>query len=236
MISAASPGDNIPSAQASGIAAAAAGTSLTHSTLGNAKATGRSRRGGNTRSRQSRMATMSPSNARSITLRVSAGASPSSSSSIARVALLRWPFGRPLGLPLVPRSNGRPREPEKAEATAPERRTSPGLAARTRRDRPPTWRDRAVLHAVSSALHQVDQRRSPRPPPRAGHAAHTRSARHGRTWETFGIGVLQKNAGRRPAEGETVGLTTPAPTKVQTMNAAQMGLTIRRRTVPHSPS
>jgi len=58
---------------------------------------------------QSRMATMSPSNALSITLRVSAGASPSSSSSIARVALLRWPLGRPLGLPLVPGSNGRPR-------------------------------------------------------------------------------------------------------------------------------
>jgi hypothetical protein len=42
-------------------------------------------------------------------LRVSSSASPSSRISIAIVVLLREPFGRPLGLPLVPGSNGRPR-------------------------------------------------------------------------------------------------------------------------------
>src|SRR5215469_4794281 len=42
-------------------------------------------------------------------LRVNASASSSSRAWIASVALLRAPFGRPLGLPLCPGSNGRPR-------------------------------------------------------------------------------------------------------------------------------
>src|ERR1017187_199615 len=77
--------------------------------VGNSNATARPRLGDNRRSRQSRRAVVSPSNALSISLRVIALASPSSSASARTVALLRAPFGLPFGLPLLPRSKGRPR-------------------------------------------------------------------------------------------------------------------------------
>ena len=48
------------------------------------------------------IAAMSPFRASSMALRVMLSASPSSSTSIARVVLLRAPAGRPLGLPLWP--------------------------------------------------------------------------------------------------------------------------------------
>src|SRR5262249_40373154 len=69
------------------------------------KWTERSRRAGKIRSRQILSARMSPSSARSIALRVSASAWPSSSASAATVALFRAPLGRPA----LPGLNGRPR-------------------------------------------------------------------------------------------------------------------------------
>ena len=110
MTSAASPGDRMPAAQLSKTAPDAATASVADSILGKSNATARSRRGGNRRSKQSRSAGIFPSSAIATTFRVSASASPSSRASIASVALFRAPFGRPLGLPLWPGSNGRPRD------------------------------------------------------------------------------------------------------------------------------
>src|SRR5262245_54188920 len=77
--------------------------------FGRSNTTGRSRLGGSTRSRQSRSAAILPSNAFSTALRAMVSASPSSSASTAMVVLLREPFGRPRGFPLLPLLNGRPR-------------------------------------------------------------------------------------------------------------------------------
>jgi len=109
MTSAASPGDRMPAAQLCKTAPDAATASAAVSILGRSNATARSRRGGSRRSTQSRNAATFPSSAIATTLRVSASASSSIRASIASVALLRAPFGRPLGLPLWPGSNGRPR-------------------------------------------------------------------------------------------------------------------------------
>jgi hypothetical protein len=77
--------------------------SATPSIAGSAKATGRSRRGGKSRSRQARIAAASPPIAISTALRMIALASPSSkassiSASSFSVVALRMPFGLP-GLP-----------------------------------------------------------------------------------------------------------------------------------------
>src|SRR5437660_7500473 len=109
MTSIASPGDKVPAAQAVRTADEALSASETPSIFGRSNTTGRSRLGGSTRSRQSRSAAMSPSNAFSTALRAMALASPSSSASTAIVALLRDPLGRPSGLPLRPALYGRPR-------------------------------------------------------------------------------------------------------------------------------
>src|SRR5262245_22302270 len=106
--STASPGDKVP-AQAVRTADEALSASETPSIFGRSNTTGRSRLGGSTRSRQSRSAAISPSNAFSTALRAMALASPSSNASTAIVALLRDPLGRPSGLPLRPALNGRPR-------------------------------------------------------------------------------------------------------------------------------
>src|SRR5262249_34681567 len=105
----ASLGDRLPDAQASRTADDAMTKSLTFSIFGNSKITGRSRLGGNSLSRQSRRAAISPSNAFSTALRAMALASPSSGASTAIVALLWEPLGRPSGLPLRPALKGRPR-------------------------------------------------------------------------------------------------------------------------------
>src|SRR5262249_911450 len=65
--------------------------------------------GAASRSRHIRSAVVSSSSALSINLRVIVSASPSSSASASRVAWFRDRFGLPLGLPLLPGSNGRPR-------------------------------------------------------------------------------------------------------------------------------
>src|SRR5262245_26785013 len=106
---AASLGDKTPCAHAASTADEALSASAAVSIGGRSNATGRSRLGDNNRSRQSRSAVMSPSAAFSRSLRVIASDSPSSNASIARVVLLRAPFGRPFGLPLLPGLNGRPR-------------------------------------------------------------------------------------------------------------------------------
>nr|ABZ06097.1 hypothetical protein ALOHA_HF4000005I08ctg1g23 [uncultured marine microorganism HF4000_005I08] len=72
------------------------------STGGRSISMGRDLMVGKIRSKQSRIAAISPSLAFSMALRVMTSASPSSNSSAARVALLRAPLGLPFGLPLRP--------------------------------------------------------------------------------------------------------------------------------------
>ena len=70
-----------------------------HLSSGMSNGAGLSLRGGMILSRHKRKAVVSPSNARSIAFRVRASASPSNNASMASVALLRAPLGRPEGLP-----------------------------------------------------------------------------------------------------------------------------------------
>ena len=98
-----------PEATAASIAAMAAPASAAERNSGRANIVGRSRRGGRIRSRQRRNAIESPASARSIALRVSASASPSSNASAARVARWRAPLGLPAGFPDRPFAKGRPR-------------------------------------------------------------------------------------------------------------------------------
>jgi hypothetical protein len=87
----------------------AAPASAAERSWGRASVVGRSRRGGRMRSRQRRNAIGSPASARSIALRVSASASPSSNASAARVARWRAPLGLPAGFPDRPLAKGRSR-------------------------------------------------------------------------------------------------------------------------------
>ena len=80
------------------MAASADAASLGVVTFGMAKLTVRSRLG-RMRSRHMCSATTSPAMASSMAFRVSAFASPSSNDSAMRVARLRQPLARPLGLP-----------------------------------------------------------------------------------------------------------------------------------------
>jgi hypothetical protein len=103
---AASIGVSSPVATASTMAAAAFTASAVVSIRGMSNGAGRSRRGGQRRATQRRIALSWPSFASSITLRVISSPSPSSIASKARVALLRVPGGLPAGLPLCPGWNG----------------------------------------------------------------------------------------------------------------------------------
>src|SRR5215204_5022692 len=71
---------------------------------GNSNVTWRSLRGGQRRSRQRRIAVMSPALASSMAFLMIASASWSSRASIASVVLLRAPLGLPAGLPEIPGS------------------------------------------------------------------------------------------------------------------------------------
>jgi hypothetical protein len=109
IIASASAGDISPQLQAAKTAAEAAGASAAVSMLGNSSSTVRARCAGTVLLSRARSMLESPWRAFSIALATSASALPSISSSKARVMRLREPLGRPFGLPLRPRSNGRPR-------------------------------------------------------------------------------------------------------------------------------
>jgi hypothetical protein len=100
--------ERFPAAHSANTVAEAFSASAAVSILGSSKVTHRSRLGAASRSRHIRSAVVSPSSALSINLRVIVSASPSSSASASRVAWFRDRFGLPLGLPLLPGSNGRP--------------------------------------------------------------------------------------------------------------------------------
>jgi hypothetical protein len=95
----ASSGDKTPPAQAVRTARAALTRSPAPAISGRSNATGLSRRAGNSRPTQKRSATPSPAKALSMSLWVSASAASPSTASTVSVALLRDPFGRPLGRP-----------------------------------------------------------------------------------------------------------------------------------------
>jgi hypothetical protein len=109
MISLASLGDNSPAAQAARTADVALRALPAVSILGNSNSTVRSRRLGTSVLSKARSILASPLSAISTALAPSASACPSISPSRACVTRLREPLGRPLGLPLLPGSNGRPR-------------------------------------------------------------------------------------------------------------------------------
>jgi hypothetical protein len=93
----ASPGDRMPPAQTATTAWPALTKSPALSISGRSNATGRSRRTGKSRPTQKHSAAQSPAKAFVMSRRVSSSAAPSSTASSARMALLRDPFGRPLG-------------------------------------------------------------------------------------------------------------------------------------------